>query len=77
MSAAGQDVELAPADAQRVAGDEAVVGRRQAREQLEIGMAAGDDALRRFFVQAVIEIEAPIMLGFERARIEIGSADDP
>ena len=71
MSAAGQDVEFAAADAQRVAGDQAMVGRRQARQQLEIGVTAGDDALRRVRVEPVIEIEAAIVLGFERARIEM------
>ena len=34
-------------------------------------MAAGDHVLRRFRVKTVIEIEAAIVLGFERAGIEM------
>jgi hypothetical protein len=44
-----------------------MVGRRQAREQLEIGVPAGDDTLRRLGVEPVVEIEAAIVLGFEGA----------
>ena len=71
MAAAGQHVEVAAADAQYIAGDDAAVGRRQPRHQSEVAMSAGDDTLGGRGVEPVLEVEAAVMLRFERAGIEV------
>ncbi len=71
MPASGQDVEVAPADAQPLAGDDPAEGRGQARHHLQIAVAARHDCLRGVFVEPVRFVEGAIRLRLERVGIEM------